>query len=152
MTDSVFLRGGLPHGSDGKASACNMGDPGSIPGSGRSPGEGNGKPTPVFLPGKFHRWRSLVGYSPWVCKESDTTEQLHLHFSFFKNDNVDQIIKETRKVKSLSHVQLFANPWTVTYQAPSSMGFSRQEYWSWLPFPSPGDLKDPGIEPRSPAL
>ena len=56
------------------------------------------------------------------------------------------------KVKSLSHVQLFAAPWTVAYQASPSMGFSRQEYWSGLPFPSPGDLPDPGIEPRSPAL
>ena len=43
-------------------------------------------------------------------------------------------------------------PWTVACQAPLSMGFSRQEYWSGLPFPSPGDLPDPGIEPRSPAL
>ena len=43
-------------------------------------------------------------------------------------------------------------PWTVVFQAPLSMGFSRQEYWSGLPFPSPGDLPDPGIEPRSPAL
>ena len=55
-------------------------------------------------------------------------------------------------MKSLSHVQLFANPWTVAYQASLSMGFSRQECWSGLPFPSPGDLPDPGIEPRSPAL
>ena len=56
------------------------------------------------------------------------------------------------KVKSLSRVQLFATPWTVAYQAPSSMGFFRQEYWSGLPFPSPGDLPNPGIEPRSPTL
>ena len=56
------------------------------------------------------------------------------------------------KVKSLSHVQLFEIPWTVAYQAPMSMGSSRQEYWSGLPFPSPGDLPNPGIEPRSPAL
>ena len=56
------------------------------------------------------------------------------------------------KVTSLSRVQLFATPRTVAYQAPLSMGFSRQEYWSGLPFPSPGDLPDPGIEPRSPAL
>ena len=55
-------------------------------------------------------------------------------------------------VKSLSRVQLFATPWTVAHQAPLSMGFSRQEYWSGLPFPSQGDLPDPGIEPRSPAL
>ena len=51
-----------------------------------------------------------------------------------------------------SYVQLFVIPWTVAYQAPSSMGFSRQEYWSGLPFPSLGDLPNPGIEPRSPAL
>ena len=55
-------------------------------------------------------------------------------------------------VRSLSCVQLFATPWTVAHQAPPSMGFSRQEYWSGLPFPSPGDLPDPGIEPVSPAL
>ena len=52
----------------------------------------------------------------------------------------------------LSHVWLFATPWTVAYQAPPSMGFSKQEYWSGLPFPFPGDLPDPRIEPRSPAL
>ena len=52
-------------------------------------------------------------------------------------------------VKSLSRVQLFATPWTVAYQAPPFMGFSRQEYWSGLSFPSPGDLPDPGIEPMS---
>ena len=55
-------------------------------------------------------------------------------------------------MKSLSRVRLFATPWTVAHQAPPSMGFSRQEYWSALPFPSPRDLLDPGIEPRSPAL
>ena len=56
------------------------------------------------------------------------------------------------EVKSLSRVQLFATPWAAASQAPPSMGFSRQEYWSGLPFPSPGDLPDPGIEPGSPAL
>ena len=56
------------------------------------------------------------------------------------------------KVKSLIHIRLFVTPWTVAYQAPLSMGFSRQEYWSGLPFPSPGDLPDPGIEPEFPAL
>ena len=55
-------------------------------------------------------------------------------------------------VKSLSHVRLFVTPWTVAHQAPLSMGFSRQEYWRRLPFPSPGDLPDQGIEPGSPAL
>ena len=52
----------------------------------------------------------------------------------------------------LSRVQLFATPWTVAHQAPLSIGFSRQEYWSGLPFPSPEDIPDPGIELRSPAL
>ena len=52
----------------------------------------------------------------------------------------------------LSYVRLFAAPWTVAHQAPPSMGFSRQEYWNGLPLPSPGDLSDPGIEPRSAAL
>ena len=56
------------------------------------------------------------------------------------------------EVKSLSHVRLFATPWTVAYQAPPSMGFSRQEYCSGLPFPSPGDLPDQGIKPGSPSL
>ena len=55
-------------------------------------------------------------------------------------------------MKLLSGVRLFAAPWTVAYQAPPSMGFSRQEYWNGLPFPSPGDLPDPGIKSRSPAL
>ena len=56
------------------------------------------------------------------------------------------------KVKLLSRVRLFATPWTVAYQGPPSMGFSRQECWSGLPFPSPGDLPDPGIESGSPKL
>ena len=55
-------------------------------------------------------------------------------------------------VKPLSRVLLFATLWTVAYQAPPSVGFSRQEYWIGLPFPCPGDLPDPGIEPGSPTL
>ena len=68
----------FPHSSVGKESACNTGDLGLISGSGRSPEEGNGYPTPVFLPGKSHGQRSLEGYHPWCHKESDTTEQLTL--------------------------------------------------------------------------
>ena len=60
--------------------------------------------------------------------------------------------KKVRKVKSLSHVQLFVTPWTTACQAPPSMGFARQEHWSGLPFPSPGDLPDRGMDPGSPAL
>ena len=55
-------------------------------------------------------------------------------------------------MKSLSRVRLFATPWTVAYQDPPSMGFSRQEHWTGLPFPSPGDLTNPGMKPGSPAL
>ena len=53
---------------------------------------------------------------------------------------------------SLSGVRLFANPWTLAHQAPLSMGFFRKEYQIGLPFPSPGDLPNPGIKPTSPAL
>ena len=65
---------GFPGGSEVKASAWNEGDLGSNLGSGRSPGEGN-----VLLPGESHGGKSLVGYSPWGRKESDTTERLHFH-------------------------------------------------------------------------
>jgi len=67
---------GFPGGSDGKESACNMGDLGLIPGSGRSPWRRPWQPTPVFLPGEFHGQRNLTSYRPWDHKESDTTEQL----------------------------------------------------------------------------
>ena len=56
------------------------------------------------------------------------------------------------EVELLSHVQLFVTPWTVAYLAPPSMEFSKQEYWSGLLFPPPGDLPNPGIEPGSPTL
>ena len=71
---------------------------------------------------------------------------LKIHFAIIK------LIERKVKVKSLSRVRLFAIPSTVVYQASPFMGFSRQEYWSGLPFPFPGDLPDLGIEPRSPAL
>ena len=66
---------GFPGGSDGRESAFNVGDPGSIPGSRRSPGEGNGYPLQYSCL-DFHGQRSLVGYSPWGCKELDMTEWL----------------------------------------------------------------------------
>ena len=69
-------------------------------------------------------------------------ESVNLHFS------VPIVIV----VQSLSLVQLFATPWTVAHQASLYTGFPRQEYWSGLPFPSPGDLSDPGLEPPSPEL
>ena len=90
---SSFL--GFPGSAVVKNLPAKAGDTGSISGLGRSPGEGNGKPSPVFLPGKFHGERSLVGYSPWGCKESDMTEyRMHSCFLF-----QDAIIK-------FSHVSL----------------------------------------------
>ena len=73
-------------------------------------------------------------------------------WSLFVKPTVHVFLKRKLKVKSLSRVRLFWTPWTVARQAPPSMGFSRQEYWTGLPFPSPGDLPDPGIEPRSPCI
>ena len=64
----------FPSGSDGKASACSVGDPGLIPGSGRCPGEGNGYPLYLFLPGESHGQRSLAGYHAWGCQESDMAQ------------------------------------------------------------------------------
>ena len=66
--------------------------------------------------------------------------------------SLEKSYDQSSEVKSLSRVRLFVTPWTVAHQAPPSMGFSKQEYWSGLPFPSPGDLPDPGIEPWSPTF
>ena len=89
-----------------------------------------------------------------ICRDMSGSRDCHTEWS--KSEREKQISYLNTymkvKVKSLSRVRLFATPWTVTYQAPPSMGFSRQECWSALPLPSPGDLPDPGIEPRSPAL
>ena len=70
-------------------------------------------------------------------------------FSHWQRFPVLLLFSRRSEVKPLSRVRVFATPWTVTYQAPPSMEFSRQEYWSGLPFPSPGDLPHPGIESRS---
>ena len=77
MDRSGRSRLNFPGGSDGKASAYNAGDPGSIPRLGRSSRESSGTPLQVLLPGESHGQRSLVGCSPWGHKESDTTERLH---------------------------------------------------------------------------
>ena len=76
---------GFPGGSDGKASACKCGRPGFDPWVGQMPWRRKWQLTPVLLPGKFRGWKSLVGYSPWDCKESDMTEQLH-RFKFLTED------------------------------------------------------------------
>ena len=92
------------------------------------PGEGKWQPTPVLLPGESQGGRSLVGYSPWGGKESDTTERLSFPFLFLFMCIFACILS------LFSRVRLFATPWTVAHQAPLSMGFSRQEYWSGLPY------------------
>ena len=121
----------------------------------------------------YHAW-TLARKS--ICMLLDSTDKVNSVFSFLQlmdNDKMTQTGEQFKKgnwklnfvydaswkvgmkwsqVKSLSHVRLFATPWRVTYKALRSMGFSRQDYWSGLPFPSPGDLPNPGIEPGSPAL
>ena len=72
---------GFPGSSDGKEFSCNAGVLTLTPWLGRSPGEGNGNPLQLLLPGKFHGQKSLGGYSPWDPKELDTTEQLTLHYT-----------------------------------------------------------------------
>ena len=67
------------------------------------------------------------------------------------NEKERSTVRHTLPGKLLSRVRLLVIPWTVAYQDPPSMEFSRQEFWSGLPFPSPGDVPDPGTEPVSPA-
>ena len=76
-------------------------------------------------------------------------KDLWIHGTAWMN-HTDMLL--SKRVKSLSRVRLFATLWTVTYRAPPSVGFSRQEYWSGLPFPSPGDLPDSGINPPAPSF
>ena len=84
--------------------------------------------------------------SSWKTKLQQKKEFLIIKYTRFT------LFVSKYEVKSLIHIRLFATRWTVAYQASLSMGFSRQEYWSGLPFPSAGDLPDSGIEPRSPSL
>ena len=93
----------------------------------------------------------LMAGVPSVGWSSDSCRGLPVHYHN-KGFVFPWAVQVKVKVKSLSCVRLFVTPWTVAYQAPPSMGFSRQEYWSGLPFPPPGDLPDPGIEPGPPAL
>ena len=91
----LILDLGFPGGSDGKESACNMGDLGLIPGSGRFPGEGNGYPFQYSCLENSMGQRSPVGYSPWCCKESDTTERLTLfhYYSWFMEFTGSSVVK-----------------------------------------------------------
>ena len=101
-------------------------------------GEGNGNPLQCLLREPSTLDLKLYALLVWILLPLSSTNVL-LRFLI-------------SKVKSLSSVQFFVTPWPVAYLAPPSMGFSRQEYWSRVPLPSPGVLPDPGIEPRSPTL
>ena len=150
----------------GKEPACSTGDIGSIPGSGRSPGGGHDNPLQYSClespmdrgawQATVHRaaksWAQLKRLSvhvhtrtPHTGTRTEGHEALSLAILCYG-------LMPWSEVKSLSRVRLFVTPWTVADQAARSMGFSRQGCWSRLPFPSPGDLPDPGIEPGSPAL
>ena len=86
------------------------------------------QPTPVLLPGKFHGWRSLVGYSPWRIEESDTTEETQQQQER-RQHYPEQCV--------CVHCLVMSNPTDGSPPGPPSMGFSRQEHWSGLPFPAP---------------
>ena len=128
---------GFPGGSDAKASACNAGDQ-VDPWVRKIPWRRKWQPTSVLLPGKFYRWRRLGEHSPWGCKESYMTEWLHFHEKIFS--------------WSLLFSMLVTNlylPCVPTDHSPSRSfvhGVLRQEEWSGLPCPPPGDILDSGIE------
>ena len=115
---------GFPGGSDGKESACNARDLGSIPGLRRFPRGEHGNPLQYSCLENPYGQRSLAGYSAWGRKESDTTERLSAQLLLLL-------------LSHFSRVRLCATPLTAAHQAPPSLGFSRQEHWSGLPFPSP---------------
>ena len=94
------------------------------------------------------KWNEIIIKEVIIHFKLNVRLKFNIHSSFTK-------LHACVSVKSLSRVQLFATLWTVALHDPLSMGFSRQEYWSGLPCPLPGDLPDPGIEPaplKSPAL
>ena len=117
------------------------------------------KTLPLFSPPFLSALVLLSFYQLWVPVQALWVSSAYFepcstsYFSFTVSFlNSPTPLKVKVKVKSLSRVWLLATPWTVAHQAPPSMGFSRQESWSGLSVPSPGDLLDPGIEPTSPAL
>ena len=120
------------------ANAGDVRDVGSIPGSGRSPG------------GCHDTYSSILAWRiPWTEEPNglQSIRSQRVRHNWATNTHAPVCM-----LSHFSRVGLFMIPLTVAHQAPLSTGFSRQEYWSWSPFPSPGTLLDPGIEPRSPAL
>ena len=97
----------FPGGSGGKESVCNAGAPGSIPGSERSPLRREWLPTPAFLPGEFHRERSLRGYSPWGHKELNLTEQLTFSISAFFIVQLSHPYMTTGKTHAFDYTDLY---------------------------------------------
>ena len=136
----IYLhQGSFPGGSGGKASTYNVGDPGSIPGSGSSPGEGNGSPLQYSCLEKSHGWRNLVGYGPWGCKESDRLSDFTFTFIFIKNEGHSVVSNSLRPHRLYS-------PWNSPGQNTGVCSLSPVQGI----FLTQGS--DPGIEPRSPAL
>ena len=143
---------GSPGDSHGKESAYDVGDSGSIPGSGRSPGGEHGNPP------QYSCLENLLDRGAWRAIVHGILQERILEWAAMLPSRgssqprgptrVSCIVSES-EVKLLSRVQLFGTPWTVAYQAPLSMGFSRQEYWGGLPCSPPGDLPDSGIKPMS---
>ena len=140
---------------------------GSVPGLERFPGEGNGNPIQSFSclgnPMDRGAWRATVhgvakswtGLGTHTLKiqwakqipQNHPNEELQ-NFNLVWSANT--VVVHCTHSRVRSHVWLFAKPWAVAHQAPLSMQFSQQEYWSGLPFPTPGDIPDPKIEPKSP--
>ena len=169
FSHSILNIEGFPGGSDGKESACNVGDLGLIPGSGRSPEEGNGSPLQYSCLGNTVNrgawWATVHGVAKLRIQLSDWNFHFHIeHWEgqvsgfFFPRmwfQTIWYLLAHHLHVcvfSCFSCVWLFVTPWTVALQAPLSMGFSRQAYWSELLCPPPGDLPNPGIEPASPAV
>ena len=100
----------------------------------------------------YRTWKFIL--NQYCCSRTVTAESNFVfisgHFLGRLNTIVCECVYMRVCAQSLRHAWLFATPWTVAHQAPLSVGFSGQEQWSRLPFPSPGDLPDPGIEPASP--
>ena len=132
---------GLPRWLSGKASTCQCRRCRFDPWVGKIPWRRAWQPTPVFLPGRSHGQRSLEGYSPWACIELSSPRRNHARYpglaSLRANTQAPQVKLLLLLLSCFSRVQVCATPSMAAHQAPPSLGLSRQEHWSGLPFPSP---------------
>ena len=126
---------GFPDGSDSKVSACNVGDPDLIPGSGRSPGEGNGNPLQYCCLENPMEGRSLVGYSPWVRKESDMTERLHFHFIYWRSiSNINCTIEIIASLRVQSNYWLLSLRYKDVFSSRVDGDFTEPAtFYHWIP-------------------